>query len=117
MAARKLDYAYDESDEIAALETCLHDQQRTSRSPTSSGFYRRDVDAVTRSGVVPVSRTSAPSPPSIPRAGTVPAFVIGERISAFELHAPPRTLPIASLLVATFMFLVMTVVASIAYYR
>jgi hypothetical protein len=129
MGARRYDYAYEEEDEGAALETCLHDQQSYSRSE-SSGLYRLDrleldrleldgLDASPpmRSGVVPISRTSAPSPLSIPRAGTVPQFIVGERISAFALHAPPRELPIAKLVVGTVMFLVMIVCMAVTYYR
>jgi hypothetical protein len=132
MGARRYDYAYEEEDEGVALETCLHDQQSYSRSE-SSGLYRLDrleldqldrleldrLDAnpPTRSGVVPISRTSAPSPLSIPRAGTVPQFIVGDRISAFALHAPPRELPIAKLIVGTVMFLAMIVCMAAAYYR
>jgi hypothetical protein len=124
MGARRYDYAYEEEDEGVALETCLHDQQSYSRSE-SSGLYRLDrleldrldADPPMRSGVVPISRTSAPSPLSIPRAGTVPQFIVGERISAFALHAPPRELPIAKLVVGTVMFLVMIVCMAVTYYR
>lgn len=116
MGARQYDYAYEEEDEGAALETCLHDQQGYSRS-SSSGLYRLDAASTMHSGVVPINRTSAPSPPSIPRAGTLPQFVVGERVSAFVLHAPSRELPIAKLIAGTVMFLAMIVCMSIAYYR
>jgi hypothetical protein len=129
MGARQFDYAYEEADEGAALETCLHDQQSYSRS-SSSGFYRLDRLAElelepfeggtpTRSGVVPISRTSAPAPPSptIPRAGTMPRFVVGERSSAFELHAPASEMPAAKVMLGTALFLAMTVLMAIAYYH
>jgi hypothetical protein len=116
MAARKYDYAYDETDESAALETCLHDQVQRAR-PASISISGFDVGTATRSGVVPIRRSAAPTSPAIPRAATVPEFVVGERISAFALHAPARQPPIAALIVATSLFLVMTVIAAIAYYR
>ena len=109
MAARK--YAED-----IDLEACLHDQQR--HSPSSpSGLYRLESGTVTRSGVVPINRSSAPSPPSIPRAASMPDIVVGERMSAFELHAPPRQLMTTGLIAGIMMFLAMTVLAAIAYYR
>jgi hypothetical protein len=118
MGARRYDYAFDDDEEATALETCLHDQQRYSRPSRASGLYRLDVGTATTSGVVPINRTSAPSPPTIPRAGTVPIFVAGERISAFMLHEPSKQkLPVAKLLLATVMFLAMTVFVSVAYYR
>ena len=113
MAARKYDYAYDES---TALETCLHDQVQRAR-PASITFSGFDLGTKMRSGVVPIRRSGAPTSPAIPRAAAVPEFVVGERISAFALHAPARQLPIAGLIVATLMFLVMTVLVSVAYYR
>ncbi len=116
MAARKYDYAYDEADEGTALRTCLHDQPRLVRTSATS-ISGIELGTATRAGVVPISRTMAPAPPTIPRAGTVPAFVVGERISAFALHAPPRNLPIRGLIAATVMFLAFTVIAAIAYYR
>lgn len=116
MAAREYDYTYDEGDESTALETCLHDQVQRAR-PASISISRFDVGTSTRSGVVPIRRSGAPTPPSIPRAALVPEFVVGERISAFALHAPARQFPIAALVVATLMFLVMTVLMAVAYYR
>lgn len=116
MAARKYDYAYDEADESTALETCLHDQVQRAR-PASIALSGFDVGTKTRSGVVPIRRSGAPSSPTIPRAAALPEYVVGERISAFAFHAPARQPPIAALIVATLMFLVMTVLAAIAYYR
>ena len=106
MGARRYDFAFDDDDdETTALETCLHDQQRYSRSSRASG-------------VVPIRRTSPPTTPTIPRGGTVPMIVAGERISAFMLHEPStQKLPVAKLLLATIMFLAMTVFVSVAYYR
>ena len=116
MAARKYDYTYDEAYDSVALETCLHDQVQRAR-PASISISRFDVGTSTRSGVVPIRRSGAPTSPIIPRAALVPDFVVGERISAFALHAPARQFPIAALMVATLMFLVMTVLMAVAYYR
>lgn len=128
MGARKyeLDFGFDE-DVDPTLENCFHDQQRTSRTSStrlaaverssSPDLLALERGSATRSGVVPINRTSAPSPPAIPRAGTVPEFVVGERTSAFELHEPPRSLPVTQLVLATSMFLAMTVLGAIAYYH
>ena len=115
MAARKYDYTDDE-DYGTALGTCLHDQVQRAR-PASVSISRFDVGTRMRSGVVPIRRSGAPTAPIIPRAALVPEFVVGERISAFALHAPARQFPIAALVVATLMFLVMTVLVAVAYYR
>jgi hypothetical protein len=117
MAARKYDYLFEEEDETRALDTCLHDQKRHARSSRTSGLYQLDLATPTRSGIAPVHRSSAPRQPAIPRAGGVPEFVVGDRMSAFAFHAAPRPLPIAAIIVGTMMLLAVTVLLAIAYYR
>lgn len=99
MGARKYDFDFGDLGEESALDDCLHDQQHS------------------RSGVVPVRRTAPPTLVVVPRSATVPRFVVGQRDSAFTLHAAPRNLPIAWIFAGAVMFLAMTILSSIAYYR
>jgi hypothetical protein len=109
MAARKHDYDYDLDLEL--------DFGRIDHDPTLDACFHDRPGTAMRSGVVPVSRTTAPAPFTIPRASSVSEFVVGKRESGFVFHEAPRPFPIGKLFAATVVFIAKTVLAAIAYYR